>query len=155
MEIKLGAGHPFDDKHDAGAGWAAQLNVSGGPIRAGRCAEQLAAARKCGFPPAVGEESEVADANQAAGQDVKQEATQELISGNGHDLLLAAVGIISPAEGDAIVLEGHEAMVGNGNAMSVAGQVVENMFGAAEGWLGVDDPVLAEQLPEEVAECAR
>src|ERR1039458_1459590 len=78
VEIKLGAGHPFDDKHDAGAGWAAQLNVSGGPIRAGRFAEQLAAARKCGFPLAVGEESEVADANQAAGQDVKQETAQEL-----------------------------------------------------------------------------
>ena len=30
-------------------------------------------------------------------------------------------------------------MVGDGYAMSVAGQVVENMFGAAEGWLGVDD----------------
>ena len=155
MEIKLSACHPFEDKHDAGAGWAAQLNVSGGPVCAGRFAEELAAARECCFPPAVGEESEVADANQAAGQDVKQEAAQELISGNGHDLLLAAVGIISPAEGDAIVLEGHEAMVGNGDAMSVASQVVENMFGAAEGWLSVDDPILPEQLPEEVAECAR
>jgi len=97
----------------------------------------------------------VADANQAAGQDVKQEAAQELMSGNGHDLLLAAVGIISPAERDAIVLKGHEAMVGDGDAMGVAGQIVENMFGAAERWLGVDDPVLPEQLPEEVAECAR
>jgi hypothetical protein len=43
------------------------LNVSGGPICAGHCAEQLAAARKCGFSPAVGEEAEVADANQAFG----------------------------------------------------------------------------------------
>jgi hypothetical protein len=32
---------------------------------------------------------------------------------------------------------------------------VENVFGAAERWLSVDDPVLPEQLPEEVAECAR
>ena len=88
----------------------------------------------------------MADANQAAGQDVKQEAAQELMSGNGHDLLLAAVGIVSPAEGDAIVFEGHEPMVGNGDAMGVAGQVVENMFGAAEGRLGVDDPVLSERV---------
>ncbi len=35
--------------------------------------------------------------------------------------------------------------------MGVAGQVVEHMFGAAEGWLGVDHPVLPEELPEEVA----
>jgi hypothetical protein len=106
-------------------------------------------------PSSVGKEPEVSNANQTTGQDVKQEAAQELMGGNGHDLLLAAVGIISPAEGDAIVFEGHEAMVGDGDAMGVAGQVVENMFGAAERWLGVDDPVLPEQLPEEVTECAR
>ena len=46
------------------------------------------------------------------------------------------MGIVSPAEGNATVLEGHEAMVGNGDAMGVAGQVVENLFGTAEGWLG-------------------
>jgi hypothetical protein len=38
--------------------------------------------------------------------------------------------------------------------MGIARQVVENMFGTAEGWLGVDDPVLLAELPEEVAECA-
>ena len=76
------------------------------------------------------------------------------MSGNGHDLLLAAVGIVPPAEGDAIVFKGHEAMVGDGYAMGVAGQVVENIFGAAEGRLSVDDPVLLAELPEEVAECA-
>jgi hypothetical protein len=65
------------------------------------------------------------------------------------------MGIVSPAEGDAIVLEGHETMVGDGHAMSVAGQVVENMFDAAEGWLGIDDPVLLAKLPEEVAEYIR
>jgi hypothetical protein len=34
------------------------------------------------------------------------------------------MGIISPAKGDAVVLEGHEAMVGDGDAMGVASQVV-------------------------------
>ena len=65
------------------------------------------------------------------------------------------MGIVSPAEGDAIVLEGHEAMVGDGDAMGVAGQVVENLFDTAEGWLGVDDPVLLTKLPEKVAEGGR
>ena len=77
----------------------------------------------------------MADANQAAGQDVKQEAAQELMSGNGHDLLLAAVSIVSPAECDATVLKGHETMVGDGDAMGVAGQVVGDMFGTANGGL--------------------
>ena len=84
------------------------------------------------------------NANQPTRQNVQQKSAQELMSGNGHDLFLAAVGVVSPAKGHAIVLEGHEAVVGDGDAMGVAGQVVENMFGAAEGWLGVDDPVVPE-----------
>src|SRR5260370_19229641 len=105
-------------------------------------------------PPAVGEEAEVANANQALGQNVEEEASKELVGGNGHGLLLAAVSIVSPAEADAIVLEGHETMVGDGDAVGIAGQVVENMFGATEGWLGVDHPVLLAEFGEEVAECA-
>jgi hypothetical protein len=96
----------------------------------------------------------MAYAHQASGQHVKQEAAQELMGGNGHDLLLAAVGIVSPAKGDAIVLKGHETMVGDGDAMGIAGQVVENLFRAAEGWLGVDHPVFLTELPEEVGEAA-
>ena len=65
------------------------------------------------------------------------------------------MGIVSPAEGDAIVGEGHEAMVRDGDAMGVAGQVVENVFSAAEWRLGVDHPVLPEELAKEVAEAAR
>ena len=68
--------------------------------------------------------------------------------GNGHDLLLAAMGIVSPAEDTRSFSKAHEPMVGDGDAMGVARQVVENMFGAAEGRLGVDDPVLLAQLPE-------
>src|ERR1035438_7314663 len=64
------------------------------------------------------------------------------------------MGIISPEEGDAIVLKGHETMVGDRDPMGVAGQVVEDMFGAAERRLGIDDPVLAEQSPEEAGKAA-
>ncbi len=54
-----------------------------------------------------------------------------------------------------MVLEGHEAMVGEGDAMGVACEIVENLFGTAEGWLGVDDPILLAKLPEKVAKGAR
>src|SRR5258707_15801360 len=92
-------------------------------------------------PPAVGEEAEVANANQPLGQNVDEEASQELIRGNGHDLLLAAVGIVSPAECDAIVLEGHETLVGDGDQVGIEWQGVKNMLGAAERGLGADQPV--------------
>ena len=142
MEVKLAAGEPFDDEHDAGACWTAQAGKRG-RISAGRYSEQKAAALERSTTSAVGKETEVPNANQAAGQNVQQEAAQELMSGNGHDLVLAAVSVVPPAEGDALVVKSHEPMVGDGDAMCVAGQVVENMFGAAERWLGVDHPILS------------
>ena len=97
MKVKLAAGQPFDDQHDAGAGWAAQAGWLG-QVDTGRHAEKRAAAFELSTTSAVGEQTEVSDANQAAGQNVKKEAAQELMSGNCHDLLLAAVSIVSPAK---------------------------------------------------------
>jgi hypothetical protein len=42
-------------------------------------------------------------------------------------------------------------MVGDGDAVRIAGEIVQNMLGTAEGWLGIDDPVLVEELSEELA----
>jgi len=43
-------------------------------------------------------------------------------------------------------------MVGDGDAVGVAGQVVEDVFGPAERRLGIDDPVLREELSQESLE---
>jgi nicotinamidase-related amidase len=45
---------------------------------------------------------------------VQEEAGQELLGVEGHDALPAAVGIIPPAEADALSIEGREAMVAKG-----------------------------------------
>jgi hypothetical protein len=63
-----------------------------------------------------------------------------------------SVGIILPAESNLVMLESHEAMVGDGYAMGIAGEIAEYMVGTAEGRLGVDDPVLTEQGAQEGAE---
>jgi len=39
-------------------------------------------------------------------------------------------------------------MVGDGHAMGVTAEIVEHIFGAAEGWFGVNDPVFSEQRSE-------
>jgi len=36
-------------------------------------------------------------------------------------------------------------MVGNGDTVSIATEILEHILGAAEGWLGVDHPVFAKQ----------
>ncbi len=46
-------------------------------------------------------------------------------------------------------------MVGDRHAVGIAGQVVEDVFGSTERWLGVDDPVLREELLQETMEALR
>jgi hypothetical protein len=65
------------------------------------------------------------------------------------------MSVVLPSEGDAIVVEGDETMVGDGNAVGVASQVVEDMFSAAERRLGIDDPPLPEELIDEMVEAIR
>ncbi len=36
-------------------------------------------------------------------------------------------------------------MVGDGHAMGVQAEILEDILGAAEGWLGVDHPALAKR----------
>jgi hypothetical protein len=56
-------------------------------------------------PVAVGEETEVANANEAAGRNMQQEPAQELMSRECHLALLAAVRVILPAKCDVVVGE--------------------------------------------------
>jgi hypothetical protein len=88
----------------------------------------------------------VADADQAFRQNMNKEPSQELVGRDRHDLLLAAGCVVFPAEGDAIILERDEAVVGDRDAMGVAGEVVQNVFRSTEGWLGIDDPLPGEEL---------
>ena len=60
--------------------------------------------------------------------------------------LFATMSEVLPAEGDSIIVEGNETMVGDGNTVSVASKVVEDMFCPGEGRLSVDDPLLTEEL---------
>jgi hypothetical protein len=51
----------------------------------------------------VGEEAEVADADEALGEQVKQEATQKLIARDGHRFLPIVVDRVTPAKGNLAV----------------------------------------------------
>ena len=106
--------------------------------------QQQSALRKQSRSTAVGQESEKANADEAAGQNVEEEASQELLRGKRHRSLLATVGIILPVESDLIIVEGHEAVIGDGHAMGVAGEVTDDMLGSTERWFGIDHPVLAK-----------
>jgi len=117
--MKLATGHPFDDEHGAAANRTAHLGSDLGISCKVVCTKQSTAAYEHTAAPAVCEKAEVADADQALGQNVDQEAAQELICGDRHDPLLAAVRIVFPEERDPIILERNQSMVGDGDAVRV------------------------------------
>ena len=87
----------------AGVDWFAPMVVRGGR----RDGEQLAGEREAGLAGGAGEQAVVADAMEAARQDVEQEAADELVGGERHDLLPvgAVAAIVLVAEGDAALVE--------------------------------------------------
>jgi hypothetical protein len=97
--------------------------------------------------PSVGEEAEVADADEALGEQVKKEATEKLIPRDGHHFLPIVVGRVTPAKGDLVVRQCDQAMVGDGDAVSVAPEILQHILGSTKGWFRVDNPIFAEEWP--------
>jgi len=97
----------------------------------------------------------VADAHEAFWQHVEEESAQELVGVERHDAQLAAVGIVFPAEGDALAVEAEQAVVGDGDAMGVASQVAQHLRGSSHGLLGVDHPVLSMHGAQQPCELFR
>jgi len=48
---------------------------------------------------------------------VQEETSQELLRGKRHHFLLVAMGVILPPESNPIILKGHEAVIGDSQAM--------------------------------------
>jgi hypothetical protein len=94
----------------------------------------------------------VTDAVEPGRQKVEQEAADELVGGECHDALAgrAIAAIIVLAERDAGLVESKQPPVRDGDPVGLAREVGEHRFGAGEGRLGVDCPVVAG--PREVAQ---
>ena len=82
----------------------------------------------------------MADADESLRQDVKQESSNELVSRDGHRSHLVAAGVISPTEDNAFTIEGDESVVGDGDTMSVAAEISDDLFGPSEGGFGINNP---------------
>ena len=108
-------------------------------------------------PVGIGEEAVVTDAMKSVGQDMDQEAADELVGVERHKLIASvALGpVILPFESDALAGEGNEPAVGNSSAVCVAGKVGEDGVGSAKRSLGIDDPFDLAQCGEEGLEGCR
>ena len=97
--------------------------------------QQLATQGEFLLPIAIAEKAVVANALEAFGQDVKQESADELLGGERHRLVLAPVAIVLPAEVNLPVVDVEQAVVGDGDAMGVAADVLRTSSGPAKGGL--------------------
>ena len=85
---------------------------------------------------------------------MQQEAAHELLGRQGHGFVAgsAVFAIVLPTEGDAAVVQCHEARVGDRDPMGVARQIGENLSRSCEGALGVDHPLALTHWCEPVGE---
>jgi hypothetical protein len=136
-----------DAHHGACAVWTAVEVASGelaiafaiiarGRRRWGRrSGEQSPAESELVGTVAVGEEAVVTDALEAVREGVKQEAADELLGGERHDLVGCVLAIVAPAEADVAILDLDQAAVGDRDAMGVAAQIGEHLLGTPNGRL--------------------
>jgi hypothetical protein len=59
---------------------------------------------------------------------VQEKPAQELYSIEGHDALAIAVGAISVAEGDRLVVDAEDAPIADSNPVGVTGQILEHQL---------------------------
>ncbi len=92
----------------------------------------------------------MADAVEAARQDVQEKAADELVGRERHGLepVRSFDPIVLPFEGDALVVERNETRIRDGDAVGVAGEIGEDGLRSGERPLGVDDPFGSAQRRE-------
>src|SRR5271166_3832568 len=138
MAIERGAGlRTFDDDHPAAAarasarrrrcfGLAVGLSVAlwGETFDGG---EQSAGALDVARSNRAGEQAVMADAVEAAGQHVQEEAADELagVERHGPEPVVAFDPVVFPLEGDASLVERDQPGVRDGDAVGVAGEIGE------------------------------
>jgi N-terminal domain of anti-restriction factor ArdC len=96
----------------------------------------------------------MANAVKTCWRDMDEEAADELIGCEPHDLLprVAIDAVILVLERDAGAVAGKQAAVGEGDAVGIARQIGQHGLGAAEGAFAVDhpfDPALRQPLGRE------
>jgi len=108
-------------------------------------------------PAAVGQEAEVTDPHKAFGQHMQQEAPDQFLASQGHDLVATAVAVVLVADIHRLVvlIEVEQPPVRQGDAMAVAAQVLDHGVGARQTGLGIDHPLGLHQGVEDPLDLRR
>jgi hypothetical protein len=123
--------------------------------RGGHTGPELAGAGEFLWARTIDEQAGVAEAYEAGGNDVPQEAAQEFCGLQFHALRRALGRIVFVAKAHDTVADKDQARIGKRDPMSGAAEIGEPLRGTAPGRFGRDDPrcgveVLTERRPGRV-----
>ena len=107
----------------------------------GRNAEEVPAAGQVFLFGAAGEESGVTDAFERGWNGMKQETADEFVGGEGHGFFPILVAAVPVGEGDLACGDIEDSMIGDGDAVGVASEVIQDDLGSGESRFGIDDPI--------------
>src|SRR6202790_390300 len=82
-----------------------------------------------------------------------QKAADELIGIQGHDLLAIAIPVVFPSEADLAVFQGQQSVVGYGDPVGIASDIVEDLCRSRERPPGVDHPLGVPNWRQIAPEC--
>ena len=102
----------------------------------------------------AGEQAVVADAVETLGEDVAEEAADELADVERHGRVAAGSldPIVLDLERDASLVECDQAAVRDGDTVGIARQIGEHCLGAGERVFGIDEPAGLSERGEERSE---
>jgi hypothetical protein len=81
--------------------------------------EQASDVIESGVAGRIGQEAEVTDTHKAPGKDVEEKAAQEFAGMEFQDLGSACITVVLPSEGDGVVIEAEQAVIGEGDPVGV------------------------------------
>ncbi len=73
---------------------------------------------------------------------MQQEAADELLCVQSHQLRLIAMGVVPPAEGNSAILQGEEPVVRDSHTVGVSSEIIHHFFDVSKGRLRIDYPIL-------------
>jgi hypothetical protein len=94
------------------------------------------------------------DAVETVGQDMHEEAADELLQGRPHDAGAPAAAVVPVGECDFIVIDGKKPGIGDSGLMCAGGTIGQDALRPAEGRLGVGEEALA-QVADPLSESAK
>lgn len=91
-------------------------------------------------------QAKMTNTNKTIGEDMGKETADKLEDRQFQDLLCAIVTVIEILEGDNILGDRNNAVIGNGNAEDVATEIFEELLFVVEWFLDIDFPIFGQAL---------